>query len=111
MRMVQLSVLAVLLTGCSVANAAVDVATLPVKIGSKSVDLATTSQAEADQKRGRELRKQEEAAGRRARQSADHDAADAEARWISQCRQLSALGQPCPPPPPITPPAPDPRAH
>jgi hypothetical protein len=59
-----------LLAGCvvgTVAKTAVDVATLPVKVASKGVDMATTSQAEADQKRGRELRKQEEEQGRQAR--------------------------------------------
>ncbi|HEY0629448.1 MAG TPA: hypothetical protein VGD23_08975 [Sphingomicrobium sp.] len=58
------------LSGCvvaSVADAAVDVVTLPVDVAAKGVDLATTSQAEADQKRGRELRKAEEKAGREAR--------------------------------------------
>ena len=59
------------LSGCvvgTVARTAVDVATLPVKVVSAGVDAATTSQAEADQKRGRELRKQEEQRGREARQ-------------------------------------------
>lgn len=58
------------LSGCvvaSVADAAVDVVTLPVDVAAKGVDLATTSQAEADQNRGRELRKAEEKAGREAR--------------------------------------------
>ncbi len=56
-----------LLGGCvvgTVASTAVDVVTLPVKVVSAGVDAATTSQAEADQKRGRELRKQEEERGR-----------------------------------------------
>ena len=55
------------LSGCiigTVASTAVDVVTLPVKAVSAGVDAATTSQAEADQKRGRELRKQEEARGK-----------------------------------------------
>lgn len=55
--------LAALLSGCivgQVAETAVDVATLPVKAVSAGVDVATTSQSEADQKRGRELRKLEE---------------------------------------------------
>ncbi len=55
------------LGGCvvgTVASTAVDVVTLPVKVVSAGVDAATTSQAEADQKRGRELRKQEEERGR-----------------------------------------------
>ena len=62
--------LPVLLAGCvvgTVAETAVDVATLPVKVVSAGVDAATTSQAEADRKRGRELRKQEEERGRQFR--------------------------------------------
>ena len=43
---------------------AVDVATIPVKVVSSGVDAATTSQSEADQKRGREIRKREERLGR-----------------------------------------------
>ena len=50
------------LSGC-LAKTALDVATAPVKIASKAVDLATTSQSEADQKRGREIRKREERLG------------------------------------------------
>lgn len=77
------------LSGCvSVAKTAVDVATLPVKAVSKGVDLATTSQSEADEKRGRELRKAEEEAGK-------HDRL-----WAEQCRRAQARGEPCPPPPP-----------
>ena len=59
-----------LLSGCivgTVAKTAVDVVTLPVKIVSAGVDAATTSQAEADQKRGREIRKQEEERGKQLR--------------------------------------------
>ena len=59
--------LPLMLGGCivgTVASTAVDVVTLPVKAVSAGVDAATTSQAEADQKRGRELRKQEEERGR-----------------------------------------------
>ncbi len=47
------------LSGC-VASALINVATAPVKVASKAVDLATTSQSEADQTRGRNLRKLEE---------------------------------------------------
>ena len=62
--------LPILLGGCvvgTVAKTAVDVATLPVKAVSAGVDAATTSQSEADEKRGRELRKAEEARGRQQR--------------------------------------------
>jgi len=55
------------LGGC-LAKTAVDVVTAPVKVVSKGVDLATTSQSEADQKRGREMRKREEALGKLKRQ-------------------------------------------
>jgi uncharacterized lipoprotein YajG len=58
---------AVLLSGCTVARTAVDVATIPVKVVSAGVDAATTSQSEADQKRGREIRKAEEERGRQLR--------------------------------------------
>ena len=55
----------------TVAKTAVDVVTLPVKIASAGVDAATTSQSERDEKAGRELRKQDEARGRLAREMAD----------------------------------------
>ena len=51
-----------MLTGCI--GTVVDVATLPVRAAGKAVDLATTSQSEADEKRGRELRKREERLGK-----------------------------------------------
>lgn len=51
----------------SVAETAVDIVTLPVDAASKGIDLATTSQSEADEKRGREVRKAEERAGKEAR--------------------------------------------
>jgi hypothetical protein len=59
-----------LLSSCAIgtiASTAVDVVTLPVKAVAAGVDAATTSQAEADQKRGRELRKAEEERGRQLR--------------------------------------------
>ena len=62
------------LSGCvvgTVASTAVDIATLPVKVVSAGVDAATTSQSEADEKRGRALRKEEERRGREARAMAE----------------------------------------
>lgn len=50
------------LQGC-LARAAVDVVTLPVKAVSAGVDAVTTSQSEADEKRGKEIRKREERMG------------------------------------------------
>ena len=64
-----LAPLAFALSGCvvaTVAETAVDVVTLPVKVVSAGVDAATTSQSEADEKRGRELRRAEEERGRQA---------------------------------------------
>lgn len=40
------------------------VITAPVKAGAKAADWATTSQDEADRERGREIRRQEEAASK-----------------------------------------------
>ena len=51
----------------TIAKTAVDVVTLPVKVASAGVDAATTSQSEADEKRGREIRKAEEGRGRQLR--------------------------------------------
>ena len=58
-----------LLTGCL--GTVVDVVTLPVDIASSAVDAATTSQSEADENRGRELRKREERLGKLERQYED----------------------------------------
>lgn len=54
--------LPLVLSGCvqTLATAAVDVVTLPVKIVSAGVDAVTTSQSERDEKAGREMRKHEE---------------------------------------------------
>ena len=74
MKSLALIALPLLLTGCvvgTVAETAVDVVTLPVKVVSSGVDAATTSQSEADEKRGRELRKQDEERGRQARAMAE----------------------------------------
>ena len=63
-------VLPFFLGGCvvgTVAKTAVDVATLPIKAVSAGVDAATTSQSEADEKRGRAIRRAEEERGRQAR--------------------------------------------
>jgi len=89
MRALLLLPFSLMLTGCyTVAKTAVDVVTLPVKAVSAGVDAATTSQSEADEKRGRELRKAEEEAGKRQR------------LWAEACRKAQARGEPCPPPPP-----------
>lgn len=55
-----------LLSGC--VSTAVGVVTAPVRAAAQVVDWTTTSQDEADRARGREVRRQEEALGRTARQ-------------------------------------------
>ncbi len=66
MRILLLIAAPLLLGGCIVRTAA-DIVTLPVKAASAGVDALTTSQAEADQRRGREIREAEEREGREAR--------------------------------------------
>ena len=81
------------LTGCfTVAKTAVDVVTLPVKVVGAGVDAVTTSQAEADRKRGRAMRKAEEAHGKRVRD------------WEKQCAKAQRSGEHCPPKPEFVPP-------
>ena len=70
MRALLVLLVAPALSGCvvgTIANTAVDVVTLPVKVASAGVDAATTSQSEADEKRGREIRKAEEERGKQLR--------------------------------------------
>jgi len=85
MRSLFILVLPFALSGCvvsSLASTAVDIATLPVKVVSAGVDAATTSQSEADEKRGRELRKAEEQRAREERK---------------RCKPYADRRQPCPP--------------
>ncbi|QPQ54303.1 hypothetical protein IC614_08010 [Allosphingosinicella flava] len=68
MRPIFLIISPLALTGC-IAKTAVDVVTLPVKAASKTVDVLTTSQSEADEKRGREIRLHEECIGKEDRRA------------------------------------------
>lgn len=59
-----------ILPGCTAVNAVTNIATMPVRAASKAVDAGstlvdatTTSQSERDERRGRELREQEERLG------------------------------------------------
>lgn len=54
-----ISLAAAMLTGC-VARTALSIATAPVRVASKTVDVMTTSQSEADENRGRAMRKNEQ---------------------------------------------------
>lgn len=62
-----LCLMALMTSGC-IARMAADVVTAPVKVVSKTADVLTTSQSEADEKRGRAIRKEEERIGKLARE-------------------------------------------
>ncbi|MDG6079398.1 hypothetical protein E3U23_09360 [Erythrobacter litoralis] len=80
-----------MLSGC-LARTVVDVATLPVRAASKGVDMMTTSQSERDEKRGRELREQEERLGKLERQydNAMDDCEDGSRRACNRAQNLYA---------------------
>jgi uncharacterized protein with ACT and thioredoxin-like domain len=61
MQKLLIALIPLMLCGC-IASVAKTVVTAPVKVASKTVDLATTSQEEADRSRGRKARKAEEKA-------------------------------------------------
>ncbi len=68
MRILIAAGLSLALSGC-IARTAVDIVTLPVKAASKTVDVLTTSQSEADEKRGRQIREREECIGKEERRA------------------------------------------
>ncbi len=89
-RMILVAPLATLaLSGC-LAKTAFDIVTAPVRVVGKAVDLATTSQSEADEKRGREIRRREE---RLAKLERDLREAEQDCREGSEraCRERDAL--------------------
>ncbi len=61
-----LIVVAPLIGGC--VSTATAIVKAPFEVAGKAIDVATTSQSEADEKRGRALRKQEEQLGKLMRQ-------------------------------------------
>jgi hypothetical protein len=79
------------LYGCALGTV-VDVATAPVRAAGKAVDLATTSQSEADEKRGRDLRQLEERYGKLVRA---HQRAEAQCRNDREedCPRAAALAE------------------
>lgn len=74
MRLFALTAVGLSLSGCvvgTIARTAVDVATLPVKVATHTVDAVTTSQAEADENAGRAARRADERLGRELRALAE----------------------------------------
>ena len=89
--LVLLTALSFASSGC-LAKTAYNVATAPVRVASKAVDLATTSQSEADEKRGREIRKREERLGQlqRERDKQEKECLSGDRRACDRASQISA---------------------
>jgi hypothetical protein len=81
--------LPLLLGGC-ITSVVKEVVTAPIKVVSKAADVMTTSQSEADEKRGRELRKREETLGKlaRKRDEAREDCADGDKEACQKYEEL-----------------------
>ena len=88
-QLIAISAAPFLLGGC-IAKTAMDVVTAPVRVASTAVDLATTSQSEADETRGREIRRREERLGRLSRDYEDL-AEDCEDGDQDACRDAVAV--------------------
>jgi len=91
LRLIAVGAAALALQGC-VARTVVSAVTLPVKVASSAVDMATTSQSEADQKRGREIRRREERLGELQRdyEKALEKCGDGDQRACDHARQYYA---------------------
>lgn len=88
-KMAILACTCLLQTGC-IARTALDVVTAPVKIAGGAVDATTTSQSEADEKRGRDMRKRDEKLGKLERRYRDL-ADDCSAGNDTACRDAVAV--------------------
>jgi hypothetical protein len=86
MRLVLLALLPFTLGGC-LAKTALDVATMPVKAVGWTADKLTTSQSEADEKRGREIRREEERLAKEERARKKEE----ERRWREVQRQRQKM--------------------
>jgi hypothetical protein len=81
--------LALLLPGCA-ASVVGDVVTAPIKVASKTADVLTTSQSEADEKRGRAMREHQERLGKLSRKAreAREDCEDGERKACERLEEL-----------------------
>ncbi len=89
-RVFALCVMALMTSGC-IARLAADVVTAPIKVVSKTADVLTTSQSEADEKRGREVRKDEERLGKLARERDKAQRACAKNPGSDACARVDQL--------------------
>ena len=87
-----LPVIILALAGCGVGTV-VNVVTAPVRLTGKAVDLATTSQSEADQNRGRKLRKLEARYGKLERDYRKEAARCAESREQACAKRDAILAE------------------
>ena len=87
-RLLLCATLPLLLGGCL--STAADIVTAPVRVAGKAVDLATTSQSESDENRGREIRRREEQLGQLQRDYEDK-AEDCDRGNDRACRAAVAL--------------------
>jgi hypothetical protein len=78
-----------LFSGGCVASVVADVVTAPIKIVGKGADLLTTSQSEADEKRGRALRHRDEKLGKLSRDRDDYGKKCAKKGKDDDCRRAA----------------------
>lgn len=86
------ALVAPLLLGGCIAKTAFDVVTAPVRIASKAVDLATTSQSEKDEKAGRQARRADQQLGKLQRRYEDQleDCEDGDRKACGKARKTYA---------------------
>jgi hypothetical protein len=91
MRLLLVPIAFLALQGC-VTSVVKEVVTAPIKVVSKTADVLTTSQSEADEKRGRAMRKREEELGKlsRKREGAQEDCDDGDR---DACEKAESLQQ------------------
>ena len=84
-----LMAMSLMLSGC-LAKTAASIVTAPVRVGSKAVDVATTSQSEADEARGREIRRREERLGKLEREYSklSDECEDGDRRACEEAREV-----------------------
>ncbi len=91
LRLTLLAAASLLAQGC-VTSIVKEVVTAPIKVVSKTADVLTTSQSEADEKRGRAIRKKEEKIGKlsRKRDEAKEDCDDGNRDACAKYDQLES---------------------
>lgn len=89
MRIIFLSILCLALQAC-VAGTAAKIITAPVKVAGKGLDAVTTSQSEADEKRGRALREHEQRLGQLSKER-DKESRKCDKGSDKACKKLDVI--------------------